>query len=86
MSDTVYVIKVTLGGGDFYVSAGISYDTGRTLATTDYEPLLAVATRWQHQDDARRQCDLMRGFLGPDTWARIRPRVVRVRSVKKSGG
>jgi hypothetical protein len=80
MSDTVYVIKVTVGGEEHYVSAVVSYDdTCRTMAVTDYMTELALATRWADPDDARKQCAALRGI-------RVRPRVVRVRSVKKSGG
>jgi hypothetical protein len=79
MSECVYVIKVTLGGEEHYVSAVVSYDdTCRTMAVTDYMTELALATRWADPDDARKQCAVLRG-IG------VRPRVGRVRS-RKAGG
>lgn len=77
MSECVYVIKVTLGGEEHYVSAVVSYDdTCRTMAVTDYMTELALATRWADPDDARKQCAAQIG---------VRPRVVRVRSRKVGG-
>jgi hypothetical protein len=84
MSD-VYVIKVTLGGEDNYLSENVFHDEdGRVMSTTGYQPNLSVATRWISRDAAKRRCErlLHTGFGGQNA----RLRVVRVRSVKKSGG
>jgi hypothetical protein len=83
MREYAYVIKVTIGRSDFYVSTAVRDYTrdGLPVATTGYTAELAFAARWPSREFVDPCLASMRLYR-----LELKPRVVRVRSVKKSGG